>query len=128
MVSIVGNNVLIMGSLKHAHLLECINKLKEGFGNDINIIVLPNLYENHEKRWKSFSSASGIYVNMIVSNNAIYAATYNQQAADDVALAIIKLCAKDAELLVISLDCDRVGRLGGALRCLSCQLPLLEDN
>ena len=24
MVSIVGNNVLIMGSLKHAHLLECI--------------------------------------------------------------------------------------------------------
>jgi len=71
-----------------------------------------------DKEHDGFSSAEGIYVNSLVTNNYIYMPTFGIKGDDE---AFEKIKSKTAKE-VIKIDVSKVCFLGGSLRCMSWQL------
>ncbi|XP_028397166.1 uncharacterized protein LOC114520986 [Dendronephthya gigantea] len=72
-----------------------------------------------DKKWKGFTDATGSYVNMLVTNNAIYVPQYGQTNYDKQALEIVR---SHTSKTVVPVSTKMLSHMGGSVRCMSWQM------
>ena len=97
-------------------------RLRAAFGDSVLLVDLP--YHPTNQSWRGFADASGDYANIVVlqpGGTALLpsfgADAQDAAAAEDAAAA--QVVAAHAAGAVIPVDCSRVARMGGAVRCLT---------
>lgn len=87
--------------------------------NDLKAVeVVPMPYQPSSGYWKGFADATGVYVNAMTTENAIYVPQFGK-SADQRAIRIFK---QHTTKEVIPVSVGRVGEMGGSVRCLTWQL------
>ena len=127
MCSII-NNTILLASYEddldfRSSVLKELNVLK---GITIKEVICPF---SNKTASGGFASAYGVYVNCVMTENAIYVTVFNDPH-DKTALRVIREiiltggenCSNNSELKVIPVDATKVCDLGGSLRCLSWEL------
>lgn len=71
------------------------------------------------KRWKGFTTAVGCYVNMLVTNNAVYVPQFNMPNCDTQAIDVIK---SHTNKKVVPIDASKLSHMGGSVRCMCWQI------
>ena len=61
----------------------------------------------------------GSYVNMLVTNNAVYVPQFNQSNYDSQAIEVIK---SHTSKNVLPVDMSKLSHMGGSVRCMSWQI------
>ncbi len=90
--------------------------LEEAFPG-IEIVSMP--WNPTRRYWRSFADGTGIYVNAMTTPNAIYVPVYGL-ASDPGALEVFRAHA-DRRVIPVKVSPD-IAVMGGAARCLSCQV------
>jgi len=83
---------------------------------DVEVVTVP--YQPQEGYWKGFADASGVYVNAMTTENAIYVPQFGM-VSDKKAVKVFKLHAVKE---VIPVQVGKIGEMGGSVRCLTWQL------
>jgi agmatine/peptidylarginine deiminase len=100
--------------------------LRETFGDErhLTIIKLP-CYDpgsqpasKKSKHTEQFDSAEGAYVNMLVSDKAIYVPQFGSPQ-DQLALEIVRT---NTDKKVLSINTSQLAHMGGSVRCMSWQI------
>ena len=83
----------------------------------IEIVTMP--WNPTTRYWRSFADGTGVYVNAVTTPNAIYVPVYGLRT-DDAALALYREHA-DRRVIPVKVS-PEIAIMGGAARCLSCQV------
>ena len=83
----------------------------------VDVVTVP--YKPTDKYWRGFADSTGIYVNAVTTPNAVYVPLYGLKA-DTAALEVFR---KHSDRPVVGVQVSpEIAIMGGAARCLSCQV------
>ncbi|MDP3972399.1 MAG: agmatine deiminase family protein [Candidatus Nanopelagicales bacterium] len=95
-----------------------LDELRQSFPG-VKIIEVPVEFdESTPTRWKGFSSACGVNLNAVLTNNYIYVPTFGKDN-DDRVLDVIR---SNTDRVVVPVDAREVCAMGGSVRCLTWQV------
>jgi agmatine/peptidylarginine deiminase len=83
----------------------------------VTIVTMP--WNPTNRYWRSFADGTGVYVNAVTTSNAIYVPVYGL-GSDDAAIAVYRAHA-DRRVIPVFVS-PEIAVMGGAARCLSCQV------
>ncbi len=116
MLMFIDDNTLVVNRYEEPYRTEIIQELKMSFPS-INIVEIN--VEWDDSVWdKKFSSACGIYVNSLMTEQNIYMPTFGNPLDQEVHSQINRHTSKK----IITIPADRVCFMGGSVRCLGWQL------
>jgi len=113
------DSVLCVSSQRVPSLKENFAILEERFENVVEL-PLPDPVKDNDGQELPAS-----YANYVVLNGAVLAPIFAQKTTDEWALGALKDCFPDRE--IIPIDCRILLEEGGALHCISCNLPAVEE-
>ena len=72
-----------------------------------------------DKNWRGFTSAVGSYVNMLVTNNAVYVPQFGKPECDKNTLDLVRA---NTNKTVVPIDTSKLSHMGGSVRCMTSQV------
>lgn len=97
---------------------DVLDELRKSFPG-VKIIEVPVEFDDETKtQWAGFSSACGVNLNSVVTNNYVYAPTFGTGTDDRVLEVVRANTAKE----VVPVDARAVCAMGGSVRCLTWQV------
>ena len=85
---------------------------------DLKIFPLP-CKQDKTKKFRGIESAMGCYVNILVTNNAVYVPVFSNAKNDTETIEIIK---KHTTKKVVPINTSKLSHMGGSVRCMTWQV------
>lgn len=121
-VSFIEDDVLLIGDYDDLEYYNAVEVAVKSEFPDLKTVRLPCKISNGEPsnaKCKGFTSAVGSYINVLVTNNAVYVPQYSNPVYDSQALEIIK---DNTDKTVVPIDTSELSHMGGSVRCMSWQI------
>ena len=125
-VSFIEENVILICS--YGDDVENVN-----YYNDVENAILtkfPNVTtvkvscKGTPSKWRGFDTARNVYVNILVTNNAVYVPSFSQEHNQQVLTKVRNNVHGSTK--VLSVNTSKLSKMGGSVRCMSWQLK--SDN
>jgi agmatine/peptidylarginine deiminase len=111
------DDIVFVNRYDEPFMSEVLAALEEGLPKGVEIVEVESDYEL--KEWKDFSSACGININSIVTEDHIYVPTFGNTKYDRDFIATV---AEYTDKEIHTIDASPVCFMGGSVRCLSWQI------
>jgi agmatine/peptidylarginine deiminase len=113
------DDVLFVNKYEEPFRNEVLERLHEGLPETIEIVEVDTDFEIEQ--WKDFSSACGIHLNSLVTENNIYVPIFGDHKKDQQFIDVLR---KNTNKKIHTIDAQNVCFMGGSVRCLSWQVVL----
>lgn len=115
-VHFIQKDILFIGDFKGKNIVkdEIYNVLP-----NIKIIDIPSNYIEEGQYDENISSAKGLYINMMQTNDTIYIPKYNLKTDDEIINIVKKYTFKNIK----QIDVENLSTMGGSINCLTWYCP-----